>query len=405
MAAKRSNIRGLAAVFDDQRINSDRYYVPKGSGTFADVLLAYGFAAVIHEILRQAKDPTARVSVKLEDTGSWYKVILNEPLRREWIERCRYFSVAKGVRTGKAKIGSMAESELEDYEGAWQEIRDYLAARQSRRDAGAEAAASEAEMAAADVGSIDPRHWLTVLIGTRQMQALSTYNDAARQWWETREYFAANLKTLLALFAGPGVDKESVVGAWKRAVPIEVKLELTASQMLNPHCGKGQNRPKANALAMENVRSFWLVEYLKAAGLWRCAAPRRVRSGDDRKTYVLTPVSLSLAAHERIFKVFSERLWAETSVKMDCLAALLYTETLLEHSEAGQYDELAALFGEKSVRDMVAGFHVAQYKLLSRNAYTMINLGFLGLPRWIGLVHTRGEVRHQGSTGGTPPCP
>jgi hypothetical protein len=41
---------------------------------------------------------------------------------------------------------------------------------------------------------------------------------------------------------------------------------------------------------------------------------------------------------------------------------------------------------------VVAGFHVAQFKLLSRNAYTMVNLSFLSLPAWSGDLRARADV-------------
>ena len=41
---------------------------------------------------------------------------------------------------------------------------------------------------------------------------------------------------------------------------------VTASQLFNPHMGKGQNRTKANKLTMGNEKIFWLLEFLKAVG-------------------------------------------------------------------------------------------------------------------------------------------
>lgn len=380
-------------LLDDQRIYRNCYYIPKRSGTITDVLLACGFAAIVHEILRQAKGVTGDVCVQIEDLGSWYGINLNEPLKREWVENCSYFTVAKAVRTSKADVGTMSETDLEDYDEAWIQIQEYLNARQARHEAENQAANSETEMSAVDLATLDSRKWITVFIGNTHMQALSAYNDATRQWWETQKYFLVNLKAILALFAEPFVDTDAVIKAWQNLVPVKVKLKLTASQMLNPHCGKGQNRTKANALIMDNIKSFWLMEYLKAAGFWRCAVPRRVRDCEDRKTYVLSPGYLSLTAHEAIFMDFSKRLWSETSIKMDCVASLLYTQLLLKYSEAKQYDELAVLFGEKSIKDIVAGFYLVHYKKLSQNAYTMINLGFMGLPKWIGLMKSPAEVR------------
>ena len=72
---------------------------------------------------------------------------------------------------------------------------------------------------------------------------------------------------------------------------------------------------------------------------------------------------------------------------MDCMSALLYVETLLEYSEAGQYDELD--FDGYGPENVVTGFHATQYKLLSSKAYTAMNLAFLGLPVWTGNVQTR----------------
>ena len=183
--------------------------------------------------------------------------------------------------------------------------------------------------------------------------------------------------------AMPYADIGKVTDTWRRTVKItDVEREVTAIQLLNPHQGRGSNNPKANSLTMGNKKSFWLLEYLKAVGLWIGAAPRNVQGSKDRKIYVLAPNRITLGAHNAVFETFSKRLWNETVVKMDCMSALLYVETLLEYSEAGQYDELDLDgYGPENI---VTGFHVTQYKQLSRNAYTAINLAFLGLPVWTG---------------------
>jgi len=223
------------------------------------------------------------------------------------------------------------------------------------------------------------------------MQALPIYNAAILQWHATRKHLTENLRAILKLSATPEVDVDQIAKEWSKAMPKDGwKTEFTASQLFNPIQGKGQNRTKANALAMGNLKSFWLVEYLKAVGLWKCMAPRTVRNGDDRKAYVLAPITLKLGQHDNVFQDFAARLWNETAVKMDITAALLYTEVLLEHSQAGQEDELD--FEGYGPENVVAGLHVVTYKLLSRNAYTMMNLGFIGLPRWTGEVRTRARV-------------
>jgi hypothetical protein len=75
---------------------------------------------------------------------------------------------------------------------------------------------------------------------------------------------------------------------------------------------------------------------------------------------------------------------------MDCVIVLLYTQVLLEYSEAGQEDELDFEgFGPENV---VAGFQVAHYKGLNQRSYTMLGTSFIGLPHWTGEIKTRKRV-------------
>lgn len=364
------------------------YFAEKRTGTFADVLAAYGLAAILDEILAQALGRETCRRVWIRDAGPYYAITLEQPLRAEWVENCTYFAgPAAYITTGRTE-SPPAGVRARDVEETWEQFRTYQAVREKLR--GVSVMTDDLTRQVEDARP--PHDWAVVtLLGTRQMQALTTYNQAVTQWALTRDYFAFNLQTILRMSAAPDANLEAIAGNWRRTVRVPgVKHELTALQLLNPHQGKGQNRAKANVLAMGNVSSFWLLEYLKAAGLWLCAAPRIVRGDTERKTYVLAPLNITLAAHQAVFETFSARLWNETAVKMDCIAALLYTDTLLEHSEVGQYDELD--FEGYGPENVVAGFHVVQYKLLSRNAYTAINLAFLGLPAWTGEVRSRQEV-------------
>jgi hypothetical protein len=304
------------------------------------------------------------------------------------VENCPYFvGPAPYVKTGRTKPEDIPNGcAVRDVDEEWKRFRTYWAQREKLIGEGVTGSDLERQLE----DTKPPHDWTVVtLLGTPQMQALATYNRAAAQWALTRDHFTANLQTILKMCAKPGTDLESIAKEWSKKVA-GGKRELTALQLLNPHQGKGQNRPKADQLAMSNVQSFWLLEYLKATGLWLCAAPRVVRGEADRKTYVLTPLNITLGDHRRVFKAFADRLWNETAIKMDIVAALLYTQCLLEHSEAGQMDEIDFEgYGPESV---VNGFHVAHYKLLSPRAYTAMNLAFIGLPRWTGEVKTRAEV-------------
>ncbi|RDV83264.1 hypothetical protein [Ammonifex thiophilus] len=372
------------------------YFVDKSTGTAADVLAAYGLAAVLDEILAQALGREERRRVWIQDAGPYYLISLDPPLQAEWVEHCAYFT---GPATYIVRRDESPPPNVQTYvrvrnvDEAWEQWQTYRAISEQLR--GSNAVSKELRRQVEDA-KLPPDWYLVTLLGTTQMQALKTYNQAVTQWALTREYFTFNLKTILQMTAEPGVDLRAVSRAWWNEVSKtfkgeeKIKCELTAIQLLNPHQGKGQNRPKANALAMENISSFWLWEFVKATGLWLCTAPRVVREAQEgrlprqRKIYVLAPHRITLATHRKVFDCFSERLWNDTAVKMDCLAALLYTDTLLEYSEAGQYDELD--FEAYGPEKVIAGFHVTQYTLLNPQAYTVTNLAFLGLPAWTGEI-------------------
>ncbi len=134
---------------------------------------------------------------------------------------------------------------------------------------------------------------------------------------------------------------------------------------------------------------------MKTIGLWHCLAPRQTMDTNDWKAYVLAPLRLSWQAHQEAFTRFNRYLWRErgnqTALKSDISSVLLFSRAWLDYVEASWRDEDDFDIPAAPER-VVAGFHVAQFKLLSRNAYTMVNLSFLSLPAWSGDLRTRADV-------------
>lgn len=369
------------------------YFMPKSTGTFADTLAAFGLAVVVRAIYEQAKGEGTAKKTRVRDAGPYYEIELPAELRSEWLENCSFFvpSKAKPIRTSKQPVGGIEV--VWDLDEGWNRFRQFREAQETlKKTANRPAENDQLQAQIADLRP-SPEFWTMVFVGDWRMQALPIYNAAILQWHDTRDHVFENLKTILKLTATPDADFDAIAKEWGKSLPKDSgKAEFTASQLFNPIQGKGQNRAKADALAMGNLKSFWLLEFLKAVGLWHCMTPRSVRNGDDRKAYVLSPITLSLGAHDKVFQDFASRLWNDTAVKMDISAALLYTETLLEYSQAaGEDDELD--FEKTGPENVVAGFHTATYKLLSRNAFTMMNIGFIGLPHWTGEVKTRERVK------------
>jgi hypothetical protein len=379
--------------------------MPKSTGTFADTLAAFGLAAVLSEIIERANMRWSGQKVKIRDMGPYYQVELPTELRQEWVEQCSFFSLAKPIHSAKYPVESATD--VWDLDREWEKVKQSVVIQKTLGETieNTDQAGEGIENTLLD-SQIAPEFEVLALLSNTPMQALKTYNRIVLQWHDSHEYFKENLRAILQLAATPDADFESVAELWSKSIHQvkrvkKLSLRETASQLLNPVQGQGQNHPKANRLdTRRNLDSFWLVEYLKAVGLWIVAIPReeyvdkkkKKKNLPSRKTYVIVPAEkgITLKAHTGILRKFASMLRNTTIVKMDCVTVLLYTQVLLEYSEAGQEDELDFEgFGPENV---VAGFQVAHYKGLNQRSYTMLGTSFIGLPHWTGEIKTRKRV-------------
>jgi len=376
----------------------DTYFVPKRTGTYADVFLVYGLATILDCLAGQAKGEFAKSRIEIADAGPYYKVRLSEPVQEGWIPETLFFRSPAPFLTNRRTPADevQPDTNTRDVDATWGQVRAYQAIRSALWGEGVRGSDLEQQLRDQE----PPGDWTVVaFLGDWRMQAIDIYNRIIAQWAASRGMAAEHVRTVLQLFATPENDK-SWLQPWENtARQYGLRTQDTASQLLNPHQGKGLNEPKANALRMDNIRDRpWLEEFLKAVGLWVCLVPRRVVDVEDWKAYVLAPLCLDFRVQREVMACFNRYLWNErrrdeTSLKSDATSLLLFTRAWLDYVETEQPEEdfdadLVALAPEKAV----SGFHVAQFKLLSRNAYTMVNLSFLNLPRWTGTPRSRAEI-------------
>jgi hypothetical protein len=371
----------------------DIYYVPKQTGTLTDALLAYGVAVMLEELLRAGHKARRHSRVHIEDTGSHYILRLPEPIQEEWLEqRSLPLDMACAIKRKKVLPEGIP---MIDYNLIWEEIRRQNALRAAQR-ATRTSSGHQAMQDLQESLQEQPYRDVALLIGDYRMQVEGIHNQAVTQWYESVQagYQVANLRAILQMFATPWSDPDVAMGEWAAHVKLKsIKRQLTVSQVFNPSMGKGQNRAKMDKLLMENFNSFWLLEYLKAVGLFAAAAPRAFTDENMRKTYVLAPLNISLTEHEEIFKQYFEPSFyglGASPIKADILASLKYARAYLSYCLEARSEgrETPDLNPRKSIK----GFYVATYVLLSKNSYTMINLSFLGLPPWLHRIETVEDV-------------
>ena len=365
------------------------YFVDKQTGTFADVCSAFGLATVLDECLRRALGERSFPTVKIKDRGTTYAIEITPMMQEEWVESPNFFAPIPFIETEKNSATMPEEIYKIEYDEEKQIYDEY---RESRRLLGQTihrgGSESEGDTALPDEPKPDYPVWQKI----NMMSGISSYNAAVGNWFETRGQFAKLLHLLLALHATTPNPVSVCEQEWKKlkkAGNLSGKDRLNMLQIFNPSTGKGGTAPKANKLAMGNVSNFWLCEYLKMVGFYHCALPRfvLVKPGQpptDRKTFALSPINMTLAAHNDIFKSFRDTVSSNYAIKSDIFAALNYTKCFLKYcEEAQEFDEV---WGD-GPHDFVAGMHTAFYKDLG-NSSAVMNLSFINLPRWMNVQNT-----------------
>ena len=244
-----------------------------------------------------------------------------------------------------------------------------------------------------------PREFWPVAALINQMGALPAYNKAIERWEACKPVYAELVALILAMCNGQPQAIEQAEASWIKLAKQHPSLDknplLPATQIVNPEQGKGANRAKADALTIGGQESFWLLEYFKYAGLFNAALPRMVQSAKDRKTYAVLPSSQGVEAgwYDQVFRKFQKEMWASSSVKMDIMAVLRYTNLVLHDWEAAQRSSGR----RRSPSDYVEGLIAISYKDLG-SAYAVMNVATLGLPDWIAQPQDAAQAQRLSAT-------
>ncbi len=348
-------------------------YVDKQQSTFSSVLVAWGIARLLADLLERMNIP---VSVRLCDLESCFQISTPSSFT---LSQAPFVRLIRQIRTEKQFAG--LSEDAYDYEAYRKQEQSYFAALESLRKEGTTLALLPQDSERRQrIEQDKPGSEWQVLSMINQMGALGVYNEVAATWQGGQTVFSDLLQILINAFATSPNRLDEAEQAWKilqTQYALPGKGEVTASQSINPDQGKGANRPKADALTIRNMNSFWLLEALKFAGCFEAAVHHVVRGSKDRKTHVALPRELELATHRTIFPEFQKQFWSSTAIKLDILAVLRYSSVFVTKWEAVHSD----VSFHPRPENYTAGFATAFYKDLG-NAVAVLNMSHIALPEW-----------------------
>ena len=340
------------------------FQIQKTPQAFDDTLVVFGLATVIQNLLEYQDGG----SITITDNGANFVLEINPPLRLETVEKHIGFVVPRPA-LATAKTNLPVDIRVDVYEEMREAVQAYFAIPVAERREGK--------------GKPPRKEW--DVYRAINPASLSGYNNLMTDWHKARTD-VESLFILLDLYAELPNDFDTATERWKaldKKHGWKITPDATKQQIYNPDSGKGQNKPKADGLSIGNVKNFWLSEWLKAIGFFEVALTKQLKGVKDRKTLVLAPREFTFEEHRHVMANFSDTMnVSESAIRFDVLAAIRYTQTLLNHliERTSRY---ARRFRPVNLKKhLVSGFHTVFYKDMG-NAVATMNLSFIALPGWI----------------------
>ncbi len=377
-----------------------KFYIDKTTGTFSDELVAAGFIRLLEQLFHQ--QGVAQPEIVQSDFGHYYEIHTTPAIDLDEAKTgTEPFTLAPILRTVK---NSEALPDLPDNPFV---VVDY--AQESEKQNAFFAAYRELEgtlKRAYHIGDDESfpfdllpaaphEHWNIFRLLNAPPMPINGYNNLMVRWINVNDARETGsvCHLLCTLFSQTPNDLDTVVKeAWKPlAKPYKWPETATASQFFNPAQGKGINKPLPNGIGLGNVKTFWLMEWLKAVGFYHTAVTGRVKGSDDRKTYVPAVGRADLLANRRVQQQFRKKMrFSETAVRSDIFTITRYLKAFIERVEAAQWKTateqervlLGATYDVQRPSSFMRGFHTVLYKSLGTAAATM-NISFLNLPGWV----------------------
>lgn len=381
------------------------FYIDKSTGTFADQLTAAGLMRLLAELVE--KQTGQEPELTLVDQDAYYNLTCSPPIDLAALADFEgWVFPAPFLRTANQDDVPDDAPAVVDFEAEREKrgrfFEAYSALPQTAKQASMR---GESDPALESLPPAPHPQW-HIFRALNTPTSIIGYNNLIERWYNVYPHTGRALAILLDLFRQLPNDPENGRKAWRKLAKkqgwkIKSGGQATANQLFNPSQGKGINKTKTDSITLGNVKNFWLLEWLKAVGMYEMAMTRTMRGGSDRKTYVLAPGRIDLRTHRRIMDDFRHAMrFSETAVRSDILTVIRYLQAFIQYVAAAQEGELtdppAWLTAQKTIRpaSFIHGFHTAFYKDLGNAAATM-NLAFLNLPGWVAIHNRDDRIAYQ----------
>jgi len=345
------------------------FKIYKTSGTYSELLEAYGLANLLDEI--HTRNETIGVKITIEDNGGFYRINLNKPLTDEIVNSLKYFPIFKFIKKGNETVIPEGVIDYYDYTEQKKLIDNYKERfnaidknktltqeqkRQSKKDLNKEKLSEFGK-------KIDPEFDVYREI---QGNPYASFTKLFENFHLHQKEFCILIKEILYTYSQQQNEKRA----------FKLKDENpTAQQLYNPFQGKGLNKSKANNASMGNLNSNWVSESMKISGALSMMVCQYVKVGSsyDLKIFVPEFNQISYNQSKQILFDFKKNLKSASPVKLDIINIIDLSHKFIQRTPE---------YNKGKIKDTIKGFHSAYLKDLGQNK-AVANLAFINTPDFI----------------------
>jgi len=351
-------------------MSNQEFKIPKKSGTYSELLEAYGVANLLDEILKRNNAIAQKIII--EDNGMYYCVKTNKDITNGMIDNLHYFPIFKFIKkeeSTKIPDGIIDYFDYPEQKKILDNFKERFNAieknkqlnteqkRQARKDLNAEKLSEFGE-------KIDPEFDVYREIKANPYASFCKLFD---NFYQFKPNFSILINEILSKYSSDKINK-------RKFKLIDEKP--TAQQLYNPNQGKGLNKSKANNASMGNLNSNWISETMKISGALSMMVCQYVKvgSGYDLKIYVPEFNQATLSHTRSILKDFKKNLKSASPIKLDIINILNISIKFIENTPE---------YNKEKIKNTIQGFHSVYQKDLGQNK-AVANISFINTPDFIG---------------------
>lgn len=359
------------------------FIIQKKSGTYSELLEAYGLSNILHKILDSIDQSDA--DIEITNKEQTFEITTGIDITEEMINSLNYFWLYRYIKTNNnLDVSFLGNAQFYDYpqQKEWRKERNEQLQQIYKLYQGKDKAKernckiNELEILYNTIKKIDTE--FDVYSQIASPNNFPGFDKLYKNVLNNKSIFKEIIMEILKYYGDKNYEPKSFEKMIKNRKLSFIK-SITATQLYNPSQGQGLNKLKADGLNRKNFDSSWISETMKISGALSDMICQLVKVGSsyDLKLFVPEYEHVNWGFKLKLipdFKKYTKK--GNTPIKIDILNILLLTQVILEH------DEFIGKYGY--VDDVIKGLHSVYQKDLGQNK-AVVNIGFIGIPNFINI--------------------